>query len=43
MGAKIGNKPRQTLKVRTKTLFVAGNCGRYLKTGDVIQRDGLVK
>lgn len=43
MKAKIGNRPRQTLKVKTKTLFISGNCGRYLKTGDVIQRDGLVK
>lgn len=43
MRAKIGNRPRQTLKVKSKTLFIAGSCGRYLMTGDMIQRDGLVK
>lgn len=43
MRAKIGNRPTETLKVNMKTLFIAGNCGRYLKTGDMIQRDGLVK
>lgn len=41
MRTKIGNRPKQTLKVKTKTLFISGNCGRYLKTGDMIQRDGL--
>lgn len=43
MRAMTGNRPRQNLKVKTKTLFIARNCGRYLKTGDMIQRDGLVK
>lgn len=43
MGAKIGHVPKQTLEVKRKTLLIAGTCGRYLKTGDVSQRDRLVK
>lgn len=43
MGAKIGHMPKQTLEVQRKTLLIAEACGRYLMTGDVSQRDRLVK